>query len=114
KKLFSKKVPQSKKENWGIYEKSVSGNQWFLGRRENWHVPCEAHPDSRSILEKLGFKILGIADEMRYCVEPPEGFTMNFLSDVWVEIFNAEGEKILQVFEKQELWELRCFVREIK
>lgn len=100
----------AKKESWGVFCPSISGRQWFLGRRQNWHVAHESNPDSKPLLIELGFRILGIADNMRYCVEPPEGFQMIQSGEVWNTIYNNDGKKVLSVFEKNEPWDFRCFV----
>lgn len=112
KKLFSKKITKiSQKENWGVYEKSNSGIEWLLGRRQNWHIPREENPDSKPLLEELGFCILGIADEMRYCVGPPEGYKMEKRSEYFHWIYNSQNEIVLWVFEIQELWDFRCYIK---
>jgi len=108
--FLTKEEKLALKENWGVYEESNSGTEWLLGRRQNWHIPHESNPDSKPLLEELGFRILGIADNMRYCVEPPKGFKKEQLSECWYRIFNQNNEVALSAFEKQEPWDFRCFI----
>lgn len=108
--FLSKEEKLALKENWGVYEESISGREWLLGRRQNWHVAHESNPDSKPLLEELGFLILGIADNMRYCVEPPEGYRIMQSGGCWNVILNKDDEVILNVFEIQEPWDFRCHV----
>jgi hypothetical protein len=100
----------SKEEQYGNLIPSTSGTVWYLGRRVDWHVPSPKHPDSRELLEHMGFRILGLVDQMRYAVEPPPDWCIKPLGPLHFKISDAEGKVMLVNFEKQESWEFRAFV----
>lgn len=110
-----KRRRQSIAERWGEYEQPASGIRWYLGRRMyGW---TEYWPDSKVELERLGFKILGIQDDMRYIVEPPVGFAMKIKDPergLHREIRNADGAVVLTCFNEQELHDSRAYISDPK
>lgn len=88
KRARKKQEALEKKERWGeIIQESESGESWDLAR---WVEDCQT--DSRPFLEGLGFKILGIANEMILWVEPPAGWKMVPASHpLWTNIFDENG-----------------------
>lgn len=77
----------------------------------NWHTEHSDHPDSTTFLENLGFRILGKADEMRYGVEPPNGWKIvKYGKSLHSYVTNELGEIKFWIFEKQERHDFRAFI----
>lgn len=112
--LFVPKVNMEIEEKWGEYTESKSGITWCLARKMNWHAGTSSY-DSRIFLEDNGFVILGIADQMLYVVEPPEGWFREDTSNVHTYILDEKGKKRFMQFCKTDFLnpeDYRAFLNE--
>lgn len=87
-------------EKWGEYLPSKTGISWGVPRV---HSSMEGQQDSRSLLEKYGFTVLGIANEVLYRVEPPANWRMEDDTHLHSSIYNEDEVKVLSVFIKNDI-----------
>lgn len=103
-----------KKEKWGEFLKSDRPKECFgIARWTNNIAPKEqrqywsAYEDSRQLLERLGFRILGIIDEMLYRVEPPKGWKeIPHDHPLYTYIVDEEGNRRLLFFRKNDIMDM--------
>lgn len=108
-----KKKKIIKGERRGEYLPSNSGIVWTLSRKDAGN----GYKDSRELLERLGFRILGIVDEMLYSVEPPLGWSNTSTNHpLYEHILDSGGNKRLLSFYKNDIMnpsDYRTYVSEI-
>jgi len=92
-----------KRERWGeLICESESGESWDLAR---W--VGNRTTDSRPYLASLGFKILGISNEMILWAEPPLGWRkIQDNHPLWTNIFDENGKLRFKYFYTNDIMNL--------
>lgn len=90
-------------EKWGEYLPSKTGISWGVPRLYFGKVGLE---DSRPLLEKYGFTVLGIANEVLYRVEPPINWRLEGCTHLLSFIYNEKGVQVLVIFIKNDIMNL--------
>ncbi|MDQ5954114.1 MAG: hypothetical protein QG583_41 [Patescibacteria group bacterium] len=96
-------------EKWGEFLPSKSGVYWGIPRKHSYFDKTSGKSsmeDSRTLLEKHGFTVLGIADQVIYSVEPPLGWRKESISHLHTYIYDDKGDVKLFVFRKNDIMNL--------
>lgn len=87
-------------------QRAVAKNpEWLLARRVGGYGGDDSHPE----LEKLGFKVLGEANDLFYRVQPPEKWN-KYTEGLWARVTDAEGEERILQFYKGAIYDRDAFL----
>ena len=89
-------------------------SHWLMARLKQAEPNNPRTVDSREFLESLGFKILGIHNDLFYRTEPPSGWRFIPTADnprYWTDILDEKGNKQAEEFSKQTPYDRRAFIR---
>lgn len=91
--------------------KQEAGAQQAVAESEIWLIARRLNPrgDSRRDLEKLGFKIKGVYDDLFYEVDPPQGWSKS-TEGYWTKVRDETGSERFNQFFKAAFYDRDAFV----